>query len=457
MQVRNLLRGEVMQSEIRTFSYPDGCFQRVQLVRWDDWSKLDFLKLSYSERALDCFANIYRNFLVPAAPWLFGQMIMFHIPADLNVEFPWETGKYGTVGDRLTAAAAALKEGVSVVGGKPVFKDLKVKPFWEQLEERDSIRIISGKLPVTTVIPVGDAPGYMSETEVSAAMKVNASFFIMDRFDCATIYDHVGTPFGLCVKDGEVKNPPLYGREALLVKKNGSVQVDAVDVRNLEIEVGGETYIHGKNARIYTRPARMRTPVGKGKKLVIIGCRVAAVCEGSAAVPASGFVLCPLGNCDVKAGDAVVYRGMEDVRFGMQVGNSIVRNGIKTEKFHSRFYNIRHLEPVPYPPSLYPMDFDHARAARIALGADAEGKPMLLWAEGAAKFGYVPGQGSCGASLKEMADICSELGMVNAVNLDGGGSAQILLDNRRTLQISDRNRTDYSEAERPVPLGLIVR
>ena len=56
-----------------------------------------------------------------------------------------------------------------------------------------------------------------------------------------------------------------------------------------------------------------------------------------------------------------------------------------------------------------------------------------------------------------MAEICADVGMVHAVNLDGGGSAQILLNNRRSLEISDRNREDHSEAERPVPLGLIIR
>jgi hypothetical protein len=174
-------------------------------------------------------------------------------------------------------------------------------------------------------------------------------------------------------------------------------------------------------------------------------------------IPASGFVLCPKDDCHEKAGDPVVYRGLEDVVFGIQVGNSIVRNGVKTEKFHSKFYNIRHLEPVPYPPSLYPMDFAHARAARIALGADEEGKPMLLWAEGAAKFGYEKGKGSCGASLAEMAEICADVGMVNAVNLDGGGSAQILLKNRRSLRTSDRNTEDNSDVERPVPLALMIK
>jgi hypothetical protein len=138
------------------------------------------------------------------------------------------------------------------------------------------------------------------------------------------------------------------------------------------------------------------------------------------------------------------------------VGNSIVRGGVPTQSFLSRFYNIRKLEKIPFPPSLYPMDFDHARAARMALGADAQGKPLLLWAEGANKLGHTPGKDSCGASLAEMGRICREMGMVNAVNLDGGGSAQILLGNRRSLMISDRNKQDFSEAERPVPLGLML-
>ncbi|MBR3949718.1 MAG: phosphodiester glycosidase family protein [Oscillospiraceae bacterium] len=148
---------------------------------------------------------------------------------------------------------------------------------------------------------------------------------------------------------------------------------------------------------------------------------------------------------------------MENILFGVQVGNSILRRGEKTETFRSPFYNIRRLESIPYPPSLYPMDFRKGRAARIALGADAGGKPMLLWAEGAPKLGHIPGKTSCGASLHDMARLCSDAGMVNAVNLDGGGSAQILLSNRRSLEISDRKETDHSQAERPIPLGLILR
>ena len=446
-----------MESQIKTFSYPNGDIQRVQAVRLDSWEALEFLEFSGSDRTLDRFSGIYRDFLVPAAPWMFGNMIMFRLPQDLETNFPFETAAFGSVAHRLTAAAAALKAGVRIKKGQPVFKNPQLKPFWQELEKRGCVKIISGKLPVTTIIPLGERPGYMTETETDAAMKVNASFFIMDRFDCATVYDHLGTPFGLCVKDGLVTRPPLYNREALLVRENGAVDIRPLDVRELTIRVGSQDLIPGKNCRIYTRPKYFRSPVGAAQALVIVGNRVEALGKGSLPVPASGFVLCPDSPITVHAGDTVTYLGLEDVRFGIQVGNSILKDGIPTTKFLSSFYNIKGDIPIPYPPSLYPMDFDKARAARIALGSGKDGKPMILWAEGAAKFGYVPGKGSCGASLKEMCHLCAEMGMVNAVNLDGGGSAQILLKNRRSLEISDRNRQDCSQAERPIPLGLMVR
>lgn len=447
-----------MDGQIKTISYPNGEIQQVQLVRLDHWQALDFLHLEYAEGALHCFADIYQKYLVPAQPLIFGNMVMFNIPEDMETPIPYETKKYGTVADKTTAVAAAMEAGVRIRGGKPVFSNPAVEKLWQELVKRNCLRIVSGKLPVTTIIPVGNRAGYLSQAAPNAALKVNASFFIMDRFDCATVYDHLGTPVGLTVKDGVIENPPLFHREALLVRKNGTVSVEIPRLEDLKIEIGGVCYETGKNAVIYARPAGNRTPRRKGIKLLIIGKQVVAVHTGiRVPIPASGFVLCPDGPCSVKPGDPVTYHGMEDICFGIQVGNSLVRNGKKTGRFISRFYNIRALERVPFPPCLYPLNYQKSRAARVALGADREGKPLLLWAEGAGKLGYTPVKDSCGASLSELEQICVDAGMVYAVNLDGGGSAQILLHNRRLLKISDRNAPDNSEAERPVPLGLIIR
>lgn len=444
-----------MHSEMKIYPCSDGEIQRVHLVRFEDWAELDFLRPDPSKRAFGCFAHIYRQYLVPAAPWAFGNLVMFRLPEDVQIPQALAARYCGKVSDPLTVAALSLRRGLAVLGEKALFRDAAVRQLWDVLTERDCIRIVRGKLPITTIIPVGAEAGFMTESAPNAKLKVNASFFIMDPFDCATAYDRVGAHFGLLVKEGVVDNPPLFSREALMVRNDGSVRIESPQLRDLRVRIGGKLYVNGENSRFYSRPNRAGTPpVRKG--LIIIGRRVAAVCSGIIPIPASGFVLCPKEECRAKPGDTVTYEGMEDVRFGIQVGNSLLRDGIKTEKFISKFFNIRGLRRIAFPPSLYPLDFENARAARIALGADREGKPMVIWAEGAAKLGHVPGLDSCGASLADMARICEELGMVNGINLDGGGSAQLLLNNERMLQISDRN-ADFSESERPIPLGLVIR
>lgn len=443
-----------MDAQIKTYHHSDGSVQRVQTVRLEDWKPLNFLTLSGSGNGLDCFASIFRQYLIPACPWIFGNLVLFSVPEGMEVPFSRTPRGCGTVSSGLTAAAAGLRQGVTIRHGKPRFRNQETARFWEQLSQRNCIRLERGRLPITTIIPVGNACGLLSEVQPTAAMKVNASFFIMDPFDCATVYDHVGTCLGLMVKDGVIANPPLYNREALLVRSDGSVAVEHWDIRQLPIQICSAVYRHGKNCRIYTRPRHSRV-TAKGTKLVIVGRRVEAVSQGWVPVPASGYVLCIQGRCAANPGDAVSYPAMEDVVFGIQVGNSILRSSVKTEGFRSRFYNIRRLEPVPYPPSLYPLNFQESRAARMALGSDAAGKPVLLWAEGAPKLGYVPGKHSRGASLADMGQFCADAGMVHAVNLDGGGSAQLLLHNQRLLEISDRS-PDHSQSERQIPNGLIV-
>ena len=106
-----------------------------------------------------------------------------------------------------------------------------------------------------------------------------------------------------------------------------------------------------------------------------------------------------------------------------------------------------------FPPSVYPLDWEKGRAARLGLGS-RDRKPLIVWVEGAKKHSYRRGVDSCGASLAEFAQICVELGVENFVSLDGGGSAQICIDNGRLLRLSDRYPHSGKDAERPVPFGL---
>ena len=444
-----------MESEIRIFPRENGEHQRVHIVRLPGWERLELLRPASSADALECFYQIYRLYLVPSAPQIFGSLVLFSLPADLPVPFSSYFDDCGRLAEPLAIAAAALRKGVTVRPDGITFRDPQVRAFWEALDARGCIRLVHGQLPKTTILPVGTECGYLTKSCPDAAVKVNGSFFIMDPIDCATPYDHIGAWFGLFVKDGAVESPPLFGREALTVSCDGTVSVEQPDIRALSVQIGEKAYRHGENARFYTRPEHTLSPEGK-QALVITGTRLTAVCEGQAQIPCSGFVVCPDEPDRSVPGVRVRYGGMEHIRFAIQVGNSILRNGIKTDCFRSSFYNIRQPQDTPYPPSLYPLDFHRARAARIALGADAQGKPILLWAEGAAKLGHVPGADSCGASLSEMADICQAAGMHHAVNLDGGGSAQLLLHNTRSLCLSDRSQTDHAQSERPVSMALMI-
>ena len=118
---------------------------------------------------------------MPKCPWLFGNMILFRLPH--AVELPKESEKYGRVADELTAAAMLLKKGVKICRGKPKFSDEAAKSLYLELEKQGCLQIVSGKLPITTVIPVGSLPGFLSNAEKDARLKINAHFFIMDRFE----------------------------------------------------------------------------------------------------------------------------------------------------------------------------------------------------------------------------------------------------------------------------------
>lgn len=82
---------------------------------------------------------------------------------------------------------------------------------------------------------------------------------------------------------------------------------------------------------------------------------------------------------------------------------------------------------------------------RTAMGYTADRKLIFLVIEG--RF---PGK-SEGASLIEEATILRDLGSVEALNLDGGGSSCLLVNGKETIHPSDK------EGERPVPGVIMIK
>ncbi len=442
---------------IKRYDFGNGDTLRVQSVTLPDWASLDFANPAPSEESFAQVCDLYEKFILPKAPYLFGTLIFFYLPEDVDIPFPFNT-RFGEVADRETAAAIGLSKYIK--RGKFLPDDTATK-FIDDLKNKGFFRIIRGTRPLhAKVLCVSNKMGLLSSLKDACSIISNAGFFTMDMFDIGSPYDIIGRPIGLCVKDGICINPPFFKREALLARQDGTVTIEQPEISDMEIEINGKLYKPGKNSKVFERP-RLRWSDSGGINLAIIGNRVAAILKNKRMIiPSAGFVL-QLPGTDasaVKAGDTVIYRGFEDVIFGIQAGNSAVKSGEEIKNFISYFSNIRNPIKLPIPPSLYPLDYEKARAPRMAIGNDSNGRPVLLWAEGPGKFDdlSVKGDWSCGASLSEMAYICKDLGLVDAVNLDGGGSAQIILNGKRSLLISDRHKEDNSEYERSVPIGISI-
>lgn len=82
---------------------------------------------------------------------------------------------------------------------------------------------------------------------------------------------------------------------------------------------------------------------------------------------------------------------------------------------------------------------------RSAVGYRADGKVILLVVEGRNK-GVAEG-----ATLEQLAKIFTDLGCVEALNLDGGGSSALYVNDLNTIKSSDKT------GQRPVPAVLMIR
>ena len=82
---------------------------------------------------------------------------------------------------------------------------------------------------------------------------------------------------------------------------------------------------------------------------------------------------------------------------------------------------------------------------RTAMGYTSSGKLIILVVQG--RF---PGQAE-GASLTQLAEMLKDIGCLEALNLDGGGSSCLLVNGKETIRVSD------SGGQRPVPGVFLIR
>ena len=111
------------------------------------------------------------------------------------------------------------------------------------------------------------------------------------------------------------------------------------------------------------------------------------------------------------------------------------------------------------PPTRFPYDATKTRAPRTAIGLTARGEWVLVVVDGRADPTH-----SVGATLEELARLMRQLGCVQAMNLDGGGSSAMAIEGIAQLDQVRPGLTsgivnlpsDVGHRERVVPVALTV-
>ncbi len=445
-----------MRTTIITETHPNEEIQRFQVLEEFAWKNLQFASPGFDPRAIPEIARLYRLNIVEKDPSAYGRLVFFHVPEDIVLPFSDRSANMQFFSKKNITARIQLQKLASERSlyweGSLKSRDASVALFLGRLEAEHLLEIVTGDKEEITFIPIDGKVGFLSS--LTFPLAVNSHFFLMDPTDLDSPFCELGTPHGLALKDGVVLNPPLNHRPCLLVDTKGTCHTTQVELTDLVVEIDSVQYRHEKNAIFYFRPETRITPTSNGTDIVITGNKVVAVNQGgNTIVPMAGFVLSLSGEISVQD-TTVLFHGLEAYQFGIQVGPPMVKESSMVQTLCCPFYNPL-VEQVPYPSTVYPLPFETARAARIAMGTNRNGEPVLVWAEGASKRDYKRGKESSGASLLELAQFCDRQHYQEIINLDGGGSAQIIYEGKRYLKIADRYE-DNSEAERPIPLALVV-
>ena len=265
----------------------------------------------------------------------------------------------------------------------------------------------------------------------------------------ACYFDTDGWVIGNCKWDGSFFGVDDTPRSAFIVDKEGkaSIQKDLSYLGTVSLPDGRTLTIKGLNRQritddlvLFNRNYAGSTRTNEhGREVRVSKGRATEVsAKGNMRLDHDSLVLSGHGaNADalahIRRGDRVAIaqtlgsRLADEARLVVGGGPLLVEKGV---------VNVRSREES------MASDIAYGRAPRTGVGVKADGTVLLMVVDGRSQY-------SAGMSLKEFATYMKRFGAVSAVNLDGGGSSEMVLDGKIMNRPSDGS-------ERPVSIGLGV-
>lgn len=294
----------------------------------------------------------------------------------------------------------------------------------------------------------------------NALAAINAGFFRLDTSQ------FLGDPVGLFMVDGDLMSEPANERIQLIIN-NRPAQTDVLITRSVisqSLRLGDNTVpITGVNRErkadeliIYT-PKFGKTTLtgGDGIELVIVKGNIFSIRlgVGNSAIPANGYVVSASGT---------MREALEPVA-GKEAAVTLVRDWLGLPPAFLR--DRAKLDVVTGVPQLVKNGkiditweqekankaFVENRHPRTAVAKLKDGKFLMLTADGRRET-------SAGLDLYDLAAYLVELGAVDAMNLDGGGSTTMFLDGKLVNLPSDpAGERKVSDVLLVTPRGKTVR
>ena len=252
-----------------------------------------------------------------------------------------------------------------------------------------------------------------------------------------TYFSYSGRPLGVLMLDRELVSYPISDRTALILTEDDRAFIDSVAL-NAYVKINGSRYdITGINEPrnensdfiLYTKYyGELTETPGNGYELTVVEGKIVEARIGNSRIPEAGLVI-SVGALyaenllsQVSKGDLVEVN-IEVIPFSRSVTGRLkhlVGGGPRLLK-SGRIYITKYEEK-------FRRDVAHGRAARTAVGICEDGSLLFVTIDGKPRKRMRRNEGySIGMSLTELAYFMQSLGVVDALNLDGGGSSTMVV------------------------------
>lgn len=262
------------------------------------------------------------------------------------------------------------------------------------------------------VIP-GNEPTAAAATRYDALAAINGGFFSV----------RTGHPLGLLVIDGRLLSTPTGRRSVFALTSDGRPVIQPFTFRGtVETGTGRAIPVLAVNRppragglAVYTPEYGPLTEWHRYAAVVQDGV-VVAFAAGRVPIPENGYVLSAAEGEGRLLTDALAVHQPVRLNLAIEPGKVVHALGggprlVRDGQVH-----------VPFRWEAFSAAFARRRTSRSAVGITAAGKVLLVTVEKSAH--------STGMTLVELAGLLRDLGAVQAMNLDGGGSSTLVVGGR---------------------------